>query len=186
MLARRHRSMNRHNSKTRVKRSYHPPTTASGRRTSRRLVTAATGFSEYQLEFGEYVYPFNFSLPHEIPSKFKIKMNIPWRKNIEKEIMFEVISPIHLNDEPSLAELKTALKEKFYCCWLYKSGSMKLIAYIPYNGFIPGQSIPVTVEFYNKSNVNTLEYKARFPDGNLNYKHSNIVNVNIGFPRFLC
>ncbi|XP_003245917.1 arrestin domain-containing protein 3-like [Acyrthosiphon pisum] len=155
---------------------------------------------ESQLEVGDYVYPFNFSLPHEIPSTFKgqhgevfyiakVKINIPWRISIEKKTIFEVISPVHLNEEPSLAEPKTALKEKFYCCFLCKSGPMTLIAYIPYSGFIPGQSIPVTVELDNNSNVyvnsieikleRTLEYTARYPTGNKNYEHSNIVNVFI-------
>lgn len=60
------------------------------------------------------MYPFNFSLPHELPSTFEsvhgsvhytaiVKINIPWRTNIQKVMMFQIISPIHLNDEPSLA-----------------------------------------------------------------------------------
>ncbi|XP_026817896.1 arrestin domain-containing protein 3-like [Rhopalosiphum maidis] len=127
---------------------------------------------ESQLEVGEYVYPFNFSLPHQLPSTFngkygkicyivKVKINIPWKKNIEKEIMFEIISPINLNDDPSLAEPKKKLKEKFYCCCCCKSGPMTLIACIPYSGFVPGQSIPVTVELDNNSNmdVDTIKIK---------------------------
>lgn len=65
------------------------------------------------MEVGEYIYPFNFSLPHQLPSTFngehgkvcytaKVKINIPWKKNIEKEIMFKIISSINLNDDPSL------------------------------------------------------------------------------------
>lgn len=53
-------------------------------------------------------------LYHELPSTFKglhgkvfcitkVKINIPWRTNIIKELMFEVNSPIYLNNEPSLA-----------------------------------------------------------------------------------
>ncbi|CAI6347107.1 unnamed protein product [Macrosiphum euphorbiae] len=155
---------------------------------------------ESQLEVGEYVYPFNFSLPHELPSTFKgvygkvfyiakVKINIPWRTNIEKELMFEVISPTHLNNEPSLAKPKTALKEKYYCCCLCKSGPMTLIVHIPGSGFLPGQSIPVTVELDNNSNVDvdtikikldrTLEYRSQFPSSKINYEHNEIVNVYI-------
>jgi len=54
------------------------------------------------------------SLPKELPTTFKggfgkvfyiakVKVNIPWKMNIKKEIMFEVISPMNLNDELSLA-----------------------------------------------------------------------------------
>lgn len=67
-----------------------------------------------QLEVGEYVYPFNFSLPHQLPSTFnsdhgnvryiaKVKINMYQRMNKGKEIMFEVNSLINLNGEPSLA-----------------------------------------------------------------------------------
>lgn len=33
----------------------------------------------------------------------KVTIDIPWGKDKEKETMFEVISPLNLNDDPSLA-----------------------------------------------------------------------------------
>lgn len=73
---------------------------------------------ESQLEEGERVYPFNISLPHQLPSTFngehghvryiaKVTVDIPWGKDKEKETMFQVISPLNLNDEPSLAVSRT-------------------------------------------------------------------------------
>lgn len=69
---------------------------------------------ESQLEQGEHVYPFNISLPHQLPSTFngehghvrydaKVTIDIPWGKDKEREVTFEVISPLDLNFEPSLA-----------------------------------------------------------------------------------
>jgi len=50
--------------------------------------------------------------------------------------------------EPKIEE-----KEKFYCCCCCKSGPMTMILYVPYIGFVPGQSIPITIELDNNSNV---------------------------------
>lgn len=69
---------------------------------------------ESHLEVGEHVYPFNVSLPHQLPSTFngeyghvrytaKVTIDIPWGKDKENETLFEVISPFNLNDEPSLS-----------------------------------------------------------------------------------
>ncbi|XP_022183327.1 arrestin domain-containing protein 17-like isoform X2 [Myzus persicae] len=116
-------------------------------------------------QVGKYVYPFNFRLPSFIPSTFvckygyiryiaKVKICRPWKSDEITQSMFIVVSPINLNYVPLLSEPKCALKEKSYslCCFL--SGSMKLQANIPYSGFVPGQTIPVTVKLNNNSNVN--------------------------------
>lgn len=63
---------------------------------------------------GEHVYPFNISLPLQLPSTFngehghvrymaKVTIDIPWGKDKEKETIFEVFSALNLNDQPSLA-----------------------------------------------------------------------------------
>lgn len=66
------------------------------------------------LKEGEHVYPFSVSLPDHLPSTFedeyghiqyvaKAVIKIPWDMKKGKEITFEVISSLNLNDEPSLA-----------------------------------------------------------------------------------
>ncbi|VVC26826.1 Arrestin-like, N-terminal,Immunoglobulin E-set,Arrestin C-terminal-like domain [Cinara cedri] len=127
-------------------------------------ITLVGGGGESKLEEGEHVYPFNISLPHQLPSTFngehghvrysvKVVIDIPWGKDKEKETIFEVISPLNLNDEPSLAEPIKEEKEKYYCCCCCESGPMTLVACIPYTGFVPGQIIPLTIELDNNSNV---------------------------------
>lgn len=66
------------------------------------------------LKEAEHVYPFSVSLPDNLPSTFeeeygrvqytaKVVINIPWDIKKGKEIAFEVISTLNLNDEPTLA-----------------------------------------------------------------------------------
>jgi len=66
------------------------------------------------LKEGEHVYPFSVSLPDHLPSTFeeeygrvqytaKVVINVPWDIKKGKEITFEVISALNLNDDPSLA-----------------------------------------------------------------------------------
>lgn len=91
-----------------------------------------------RLEVGKHVFPFNFSLPHQLPSTFigeyghvwyaaKVKVYLPGGRERKKERFFEVISSSNLNDVPSLAvsvicELKITFNFKF-CnsnCYSYK------------------------------------------------------------------
>lgn len=93
---------------------------------------------ESYLEEGEHVYPFSVSLPLQLPSSFngehghvryttKVVIDIPWGKDKEQEKVFEVISPLNLNDEPSLAVSSTFilnvlllfLHKLRYCAVLY-------------------------------------------------------------------
>jgi len=46
------------------------------------------------------------------------------------------------------------IKQKSYSYGCLLSGSMKLVASIPYCGFVPGQTIPITVTLDNNTDVN--------------------------------
>lgn len=163
-------------------------------------MTLVGGGGESQLEAGERVYPFNISLPHQLPSTFngehghvrytaKVTIDIPWGKDKETEITFQVISPLNLNDEPSLAEPKKEEKEKFYCCCCCESGPTTLVVCIPYSGFVPGQIIPLTVELDNNSNVTIdavkiklkrdLTFKARRPSEKTNFSSSELAVLRL-------
>jgi len=69
---------------------------------------------ESQLEVGKYVYPFNFVLPRGIPPTFfckygfirynaEVKIVRHRRSDVKLKLMFVVISPINLNNIPSLS-----------------------------------------------------------------------------------
>jgi len=42
---------------------------------------------------------------------------------------------------------------KYFCCCCCKSGPLTLVTHVPARGYVPGQSIPMTVEVDNASNV---------------------------------
>lgn len=163
-------------------------------------MTLVGGGGESKLEEGEQVYPFNISLPHQLPSTFngehghvrytaKVKVDIPWGKDKETEKIFQVIYPLNLNDEPSLAEPKKEEKEKFYCCCCCESGPTTLVVCIPYSGFVPGQIIPLTIELDNNSNVTIdsvkiklkrdLTFKARHPNDKTNFSSSELAVLRL-------
>jgi len=163
-------------------------------------MTLVGGGGESKLEVGEQVYPFNISLPHQLPSTFngeyghvryiaKVTVDIPWGKDKETEKIFQVISPLNLNDEPSLAEPKKEEKEKFYCCCCCESGPTTLVVCIPYSGFVPGQIIPLTIELDNNSNVaieavkiklkRDLTFKARQPSEKTNFSSSELAVLRL-------
>jgi len=73
---------------------------------------------KFLLKEGEHVYQFSFSLPEHLPTTFeaeygrvqytaKAVISIPWDFKRGKEIAFQVISALNLNDEPSLAVSKS-------------------------------------------------------------------------------
>jgi len=70
------------------------------------------------LKEGEHVYQFSVSLPEHLPTTFeaeygrvqyiaKAVISIPWDIKKGKEIEFQVMSALNLNDEPSLAVSKS-------------------------------------------------------------------------------
>ncbi|CAH1723965.1 arrestin domain-containing protein 3-like [Aphis gossypii] len=206
VLWREHNAMSRRNSRNGLrKHSLTHNKTKTERYTAKEeyfnhKILLAGGERKLHLKEGEHVYPFSVSLPDNLPSTFeeeygriqytaKVVINIPWDIKKGKEIAFEVISGLNLNDEPSLAEPKILEREKFYCCCCCKSGPMTMIVYVPYTGFVPEQSIPVTVELDNNSNVDVdsikiklervLKFKARFPSSKIKSKLFTIVNVCI-------
>lgn len=63
---------------------------------------------------------------------------------------------LFLLKEPRIQE-----KEKYFCCCCCKSGPMTMVVFVPYSGFVPGQSIPVTIEVDNNTNVDIDSIKIR-------------------------
>lgn len=57
-------------------------------------------------------------------------------------------------------DLKTPVQltdSKNFCCWPCKSGPLLFTATLPQTGFVPGQSIPITLDIVNRSNIKLHE-----------------------------
>ncbi|XP_075210392.1 arrestin domain-containing protein 3-like [Lycorma delicatula] len=142
------------------------------------------GNSEIELPAGTHTYNFTASLPPTLPSSFegehgKVRytatatLDRPWKFDQHTTAVFNVVSPIDLNYNLKAKEpVKQELEKSFCCCWC-KSGPLQLVIAMPYAGFVPGQSIPLTIEVDNASNVEVsnvivelnkiLKWKAREP-----------------------
>lgn len=80
--------------------------------------------------------------------------------------------------------------DKSFCCCCCKSGPLSAIIYIPASGFVPGQSIPITAEVDNASNVKVdrlkiilrkvLEFKTNTPRREMKKEKITIAEVSVG------
>ncbi|KAG6798960.1 arrestin domain-containing protein 17 [Apis mellifera caucasica] len=119
--------------------------------------------SRMTIPFGYHEYPFNFQLPHNIPSSFehkyghvrytiKVVMDRPWRFDHQTKIAFTVISTLDLNAhrEKCLGLDDEMIKNFFSCCC--NQGSINLQIRIPSSGYVPGQSIITMMNYVNSTN----------------------------------
>ncbi|XP_014254041.1 arrestin domain-containing protein 3-like [Cimex lectularius] len=146
------------------------------------LLGGASG--EIEIPAGENVYPFNTTLPPQLPTSFDgerghvrytvvATIDRPWKSDFEAKSHFTVITPVDLN---YIAIAKEQVKQeisKYFCCCCCKSGPLTLVVCLPHKGYVPGQTVPVTVEVDNASNVQvdkmeckifkTIKWTARIP-----------------------
>lgn len=77
----------------------------------------------------------------------------PWKTDKEFRTTFTVIKNEDLNLANALMiPSKTEILRHFYCC-CFKSKPFHMTASIPFTGFVPGQTIEVTIRLNNQSNV---------------------------------
>lgn len=122
---------------------------------------------------GTYRYSFDCLLPHNIPASFdgsyghiryyiEACLDIPWRFDKEYRVQFTVVRNDDLNEYPQLQ--MPCRQEEFakFCCLFCQSDPMIMTVTIPYSGFTPGQVIPVTINFDNKSSIKVDRTKVNF------------------------
>lgn len=136
------------------------------------LLGSSTG-AEIELPPGQQSYPFNIQLPMNLPSSFeheygyvrytvKAIFDRPWKFDHEVKAAFTVLSTYDLNRraEASLT-IREEMDKDFCCLCICPTGSMDAVISIPYSGYVPGQSIPVTVECNNESNIEVEKIKVQ-------------------------
>ncbi|EDS30991.1 arrestin domain containing 4 [Culex quinquefasciatus] len=120
--------------------------------------------NEIELEAKSHTYPFTCALPPTLPSSFegewgfvrytiKVTLDRPWKFDQDLKMAFTVISPVDLNQNPRVKDPFKLELEKTFCCFCCASGPLSLIIHIPVTGFVSGQTIPLTIECDNASNV---------------------------------
>lgn len=125
---------------------------------------------EIDLEAGTHSYPFTCALPPTLPSSFegewgfvrytvKVTLDRPWKFDQDIKMAFTVISPVDLNANPRVKDPFKLELEKTFCCFCCASGPLSIIVHIPVTGFVSGQTIPLTIECDNASNVGVESVK---------------------------
>ncbi|XP_023707508.1 arrestin domain-containing protein 17-like isoform X2 [Cryptotermes secundus] len=120
------------------------------------------------LQSGEHYYQFSMILPNNLPSSFKgeffhivytVKATLdrPWRFDHEVKAFFTVLSHLDLTLDPKNKEPVKIENSDYFCCFFCKSGPLTLATHIPSRGYVPGQSIPMTIEVDNASDVKVYE-----------------------------
>ncbi|KMQ96436.1 arrestin domain-containing protein 3 [Lasius niger] len=140
---------------------------------------------EVRMPEGFHKYPFNFSLPYNIPCSFehanghirytaKAVIDRPWRFDHECKIAFTVVSSYDLNAHiQQCLGVDDEANESFCCFCCFDMGSIKTRIRIPTMGFVPGQSIETIVNLNNTSSIDvtkicvklerSLEFHAKTP-----------------------
>lgn len=127
------------------------------------------------LPVGHNGFQFSFQLPQEIPSSFESEFgNIRYKvlvtvikqfgPKVELEKSFTVLSPVNLNLLPEAKE-KTEREEEerfglicfrtlfFWCfCQCPVDGLHKAHCWLPQRGYVPGETMLLSVELHNESN----------------------------------
>lgn len=80
--------------------------------------------------------------------------------------------------------------EKTFCCFCCKSGPLEADVMIPAGGYVPGQSIPITAEINNASNVKvdrlrvilrkTVVFKTNHPRRDMKKEKTTIAEISVG------
>lgn len=117
------------------------------------------------MQSGTTTYSFACVLPMQLPSSFEGKhgnirynckavLDRPGKSDKEYRLSFTVIKTEDLNlMSPTLySPFKSEIVRHFYCC-CFKSKPFHMAVSLPFSGFVPGQSIVVTIALNNQSNV---------------------------------
>ncbi|KAH8374749.1 arrestin domain-containing protein 3 [Drosophila serrata] len=121
--------------------------------------------SQVPIEAGIHTYNFTCQIPTECPSSFEglhgrvrymtnVTLVRPWKFDQSYTRCFTVLKVMDLNfDSPLLRVPAHSETTKTYCCWPCKSDPLSLQLTLPQTGFVPGQSIPLSVLVTNESHI---------------------------------
>ncbi|KAJ2949368.1 hypothetical protein O0L34_g15281 [Tuta absoluta] len=134
-------------------------------------ILGSSSGNEIEIPAGKHTYNFTCNLPPVLPSSFegqhgyvrytiKVTLDRPWKFDQETKMAFTVINALDLNLNPSYKEPIHMQMEKTFCCFCCASAPLSVDVRAPVSGYCPGQSIPITVDVENKSNVQLHLVKA--------------------------
>lgn len=126
---------------------------------------------EIEILPGIHTYNFSCALPHLIPTSFEgrigqirytisVSLERPWKFNNTFKVAFTVLKPYDLNyDSPVLRMPSQMETQKSFCCWPCSSGPLVITASIPQTGYVPGQTVKISVDVRNLSSIRIEEIR---------------------------
>jgi Arrestin (or S-antigen), C-terminal domain/Arrestin (or S-antigen), N-terminal domain len=113
---------------------------------------------------GTHSYNHSIRLPHAAPGsiegkhgfiryKVVINLDIPFMPDLTSEAPFTVARSENLNFYPELKLANETEEARTFCCFVCETEPIMVRLSSAQSGFIPGETITVKVEIFNKSNV---------------------------------
>lgn len=126
--------------------------------------------NQIELTAGEHKFDVAYLLSSNLPTSFKCKngaikykieiiVERSWKKNSQFDFPFTVISPLNLNDNGGFSRnpMKEELTKNFKLD--FTSEPLYLSASIPFCGYVPGQTIDISIQVNNQSRTRVKEIK---------------------------
>lgn len=131
---------------------------------SRIFLLGFEGSQAVQVPSGMYSYDFEIFLPDSLPAsitttngyiRFYIEAALELPPLLDKrfKLQFNVARNSDLHDQPELMLPCHCEEVNRYCSIFCKYEALALTVRLPQTGFSPGHSIPVTICYFNKSDV---------------------------------
>ncbi|XP_053695068.1 arrestin domain-containing protein 4-like [Sabethes cyaneus] len=113
---------------------------------------------------GSHTFKFACPLAATLPTSFEgqyghvrytitVVVERPSRQNTSYREGFTVLRQVNLNEHPSLWEAKKLELSKQFGWWIFKSDPLDISVEVPSTGYVPGQHIPVLVQWDNGSSA---------------------------------
>lgn len=123
-----------------------------------------SGAREVELTTGTHKYPFSFLIPPSAAASFEViygscsyyieailEDSLGFKYNCKRH--FTVSRNDDLNNLPELKLPVQCEEIKSFCCLFCESEPIVMTFSLPCSGFVPGQDVPITISYANKSNV---------------------------------
>lgn len=122
------------------------------------------GAEAVEMPCGAHRYEFALQLPPMLPASFEAAhghiryevesvLDIPWGFDKKFKLQFTVVGNDDLNFDPQLKLPCQGEKFRRFCCLFCKSNPLVMTVNLPFTGFVPGQNVPFTINYNNKSDV---------------------------------
>lgn len=130
----------------------------------KKYLLGAIGASVHKISRGIHRFRFSILLPPTLPPSLKISnggirytmevvLDHPLSVDTQLKLDFTVVRNDDLNMLPELKVPCAREEIKTFKSFFRKSDEFNMIVTIPQSGYVPGQNIPVTINYINKSSV---------------------------------